>query len=209
MCRSFEPGAEAADQRRRDAEAARPRPIATVGRQRRGRRFERASPAIEVQRHVHAVQRAAWRSTHGSARGLGAQRFARERGITAQRLCWWRDRLAATPAVRKFDRAPPLRAERARMLRTWTRAIPASDAAMTGDVLDVARCWRVGRGLAALGPMAPCCQSSRCRSPRSRKRSTPSTRAERQSVRRSRRRAAVANELAVGQAPMAAHRRVG
>ena len=29
--------------------------------------------------------------------GLGAQTFAREHGISAQRLYWWRDRLAARP----------------------------------------------------------------------------------------------------------------
>ena len=31
--------------------------------------------------------------------GLGAHRFAREHGITAQRLYWWRDRLTARPLV--------------------------------------------------------------------------------------------------------------
>jgi hypothetical protein len=31
--------------------------------------------------------------------GLGARAFAREHGITEQRLYWWRDRLAATPLV--------------------------------------------------------------------------------------------------------------
>lgn len=31
--------------------------------------------------------------------GLGAHRFAREHGISAQRLYWWRDRLAARPLV--------------------------------------------------------------------------------------------------------------
>jgi hypothetical protein len=31
--------------------------------------------------------------------GLGAHAFARKHGITAQRLHWWRDRLAARPLV--------------------------------------------------------------------------------------------------------------
>lgn len=31
--------------------------------------------------------------------GVGAHRFARERGITAQRLYWWRDRLAGQSLV--------------------------------------------------------------------------------------------------------------
>src|SRR5438128_727887 len=33
------------------------------------------------------------------ASGVGAHTFAREHGITAQRLYWWRDRLAARPLV--------------------------------------------------------------------------------------------------------------
>lgn len=31
--------------------------------------------------------------------GLGAEAFARKHGITAQRLYWWRNRLATTPLV--------------------------------------------------------------------------------------------------------------
>ena len=36
----------------------------------------------------------AWRRS-----GLGARSFAREHGISEQRLYWWRDRLAATPLM--------------------------------------------------------------------------------------------------------------